>query len=29
MPNVNVLKSELFKAVGREFTDEQFEDLCF
>ncbi len=29
MPNVNVLKKELFAAIGREFTDAEFEDLCF
>lgn len=29
MPNVNVLKKELFAAIGKEFTDSEFEDLCF
>jgi len=29
MPNVNVMKSELFKFIGREFTDEEFINLCF
>jgi phenylalanyl-tRNA synthetase beta chain len=29
MPNVNVLKKEFYQALGKEFTDEQFEDLCF
>jgi phenylalanyl-tRNA synthetase beta chain len=29
MPNVNVLRSELFAAIGKSFTDEEFEDLCF
>lgn len=29
MPNVNVLKKELFDAIGKTFTDEEFEDLCF
>jgi len=29
MPNVNVLKKELFAAIGKTFTDEEFEDLCF
>jgi phenylalanyl-tRNA synthetase beta chain len=29
MPNVNVLKKELFAKIGREFTDEEFENLCF
>ena len=29
MPNVNVLKKELMQYIGRQFTDEQFIDLCF
>ena len=29
MPKVNVLKKELFQFVGREFTDQEFEDFCF
>ena len=29
MPNVNVLKKELMHYIGRQFTDEQFIDLCF
>ena len=29
MPNVNVLKKELFATIGRDFTDHEFEDLCF
>lgn len=29
MPNVNVLKNELFDKIGRKFTDQEFEDLCF
>ncbi len=29
MPNVNVLKSELFAAIGREYTHEEFFELCF
>jgi len=29
MPNVNVLKKEFFDALGKSFTDEEFEDLCF
>ena len=29
MPNVNVLKKELFEAIGKTFTDHEFEDLCF
>ena len=26
---MNVVRDELFKAVGKTFTDEEFEDLCF
>lgn len=29
MPNVYVLKKELFAHIGREFSDQEFEDLCF
>ena len=29
MPNVNALKAELYKAIGKTFTDDEFEDLCF
>ena len=29
MPNVNVLKKELFASIGKTFTDHEFEDLCF
>ena len=29
MPNVYVLKEDLFRFIGKEFTDDQFEDLCF
>ena len=29
MPQVNVVRDELFKWIGKEFTDEEFEDLCF
>ena len=29
MPVVYVVKEELFKFVGRAFTDQEFEDLCF
>ena len=29
MPNVNVLRAELFEAIGKSFSDEDFEDLCF
>ena len=29
MPTVTVNRAALFKAIGKEFTDEEFEDLCF
>lgn len=29
MPNVLVLKDDLFHFLGRTFTNEEFEDLCF
>jgi phenylalanyl-tRNA synthetase beta chain len=29
MPNVNVLKKELMQYIGKQFTDDQFIDLCF
>ena len=29
MPNVNVLKKELFAAIGKEFTDDEFFNICF
>jgi len=29
MPNINVLRSELFERIGRTFTEDEFEDLCF
>lgn len=29
MPTISVDKAELFKALGREFTTEQFDELCF
>ena len=29
MPTVTVNRAELFKAIGQEFTDEEFDDLCF
>ena len=29
MPTVTVNRSALFKAIGKEFTDEEFDDLCF
>jgi len=29
MPNVLVLQEDLFRYLGRSFTNEEFEDLCF
>jgi phenylalanyl-tRNA synthetase beta chain len=29
MPNVNVLKKELLDLIGGEYTNDEFEDLCF
>jgi phenylalanyl-tRNA synthetase beta chain len=29
MPVIYVIKEDLFKAVGKSFTDEEFEDICF
>lgn len=29
MPNITVVRSDLFAALGREYTDEQFDELCF
>jgi phenylalanyl-tRNA synthetase beta chain len=29
MPNVNVLKKELFAAIGKEYSHDDFFDLCF
>jgi len=29
MPNVNVLKKELLDLIGGDYTNDEFEDLCF
>lgn len=29
MPNVTLIRSHLFDAVGRKFTDKEFDELCF
>jgi phenylalanyl-tRNA synthetase beta chain len=29
MPNITLVRSELFESIGRHFTDEQFDELCF
>jgi phenylalanyl-tRNA synthetase beta chain len=29
MPNITLVRSQLFQTIGRTFTDEQFDELCF
>jgi len=29
MPNVTLIRSHLFDAIGRQFTDKEFDELCF
>ena len=29
MPNVTLIRSHLFEAIGRQFTDKEFDELCF
>jgi len=29
MPNISLPKLHLFEAIGRDFTDEAFDELCF
>lgn len=29
MPTISVNKAELFKALGREYTKDEFDELCF
>jgi phenylalanyl-tRNA synthetase beta chain len=29
MPTVNVARDRLFEALGKKFTDEEFDELCF
>ena len=29
MPNITVVRSELFEAIGRQYTDEEFDEVCF
>jgi phenylalanyl-tRNA synthetase beta chain len=29
MPNITVARSHLFEAIGREYTDKEFDELCF
>ena len=29
MPTITLVRSHLFEAIGQEYTDEQFDELCF
>lgn len=29
MPNITLIREHLFEAIGRQYTDEQFDELCF
>jgi phenylalanyl-tRNA synthetase beta chain len=29
MPNITVVRSHLFEAIGRQYTDAEFDELCF
>jgi Phe-tRNA synthetase beta subunit B1 domain len=29
MPNITVIRSHLFEAIGKDFTDKEFDELCF
>lgn len=29
MPNITVIRSHLFQAIGRDYTDKEFDELCF
>lgn len=29
MPNITLVRKHLFKAIGREYTDKEFDELCF
>lgn len=29
MPNITLIRSHLFEAIGKEFTDKEFDELCF
>lgn len=29
MPNITVVRSELFDAIGKHYTDAEFDELCF
>jgi phenylalanyl-tRNA synthetase beta chain len=29
MPNITLIRSHLFERIGRQYTDAQFDELCF
>ena len=29
MPNITLIRSHLFASIGREYTDKEFDELCF
>lgn len=29
MPNITLIRSHLFQKIGREYTDKEFDELCF
>ena len=29
MPNITLIREHLFEAIGKKFTDEEFDELCF
>jgi hypothetical protein len=29
MPNITVVRDHLFEAIGRQYTDQEFDELCF
>jgi hypothetical protein len=29
MPNITLIRDHLFEAIGRTYTDEEFDELCF
>lgn len=29
MPNITLIRSHLFEAIGRTYTDKEFDELCF
>ena len=29
MPNITLVRAHLFEAIGRQYTDKEFDELCF